>query len=56
MPSYKFWEAPFYGIRLKVYDALAGKAGLGPTAFLSRRETVHSRMRTISFCGNRPAT
>jgi glycerol-3-phosphate dehydrogenase len=39
MPSYKFWEAPFYGIGLKVYDALAGKAGLGPTAFLSRRET-----------------
>lgn len=42
MPSYKFWEAPFYGIGLKIYDALAGKAGLGPTAFLSRRETLQS--------------
>ena len=31
MPSYKFWEAPFYGVGLKVYDALAGKAGLGAT-------------------------
>lgn len=40
MPSYKLWEAPFYGIGLKIYDALAGKAGLGPTAFLSRRETL----------------
>jgi glycerol-3-phosphate dehydrogenase len=39
MPSYKFWEAPFYGIGLKMYDALAGKAGLGATEFLSRRET-----------------
>lgn len=40
MPSYKFWEAPFYGIGLKMYDALAGKAGLGPTEFLSRAETL----------------
>ena len=40
MPSYKFWEAPFYGVGLKIYDALAGKAGLGPTEFLSREETI----------------
>ena len=40
MPSYKFWEAPFYGLGLKIYDALAGKAGLGPTEFLSRKETI----------------
>jgi glycerol-3-phosphate dehydrogenase len=40
MPSYKFWEAPFYGVGLKMYDALAGKAGLGPTEFLSRKETL----------------
>ncbi len=40
MPSYKFWEAPFYGVGLKMYDALAGKAGLGPTEFLSRDETL----------------
>src|SRR6476646_2297231 len=40
MPSYKLWETPFYGIGLKAYDALAGKAGLGPTEFLSRRETL----------------
>lgn len=40
MPSYRFWEAPFYGVGLKMYDALAGKAGLGPTEFLSRDETL----------------
>jgi glycerol-3-phosphate dehydrogenase len=40
MPSYKVWETPFYGIGLKMYDALAGKAGLGPTEFLGRRQTL----------------
>ena len=40
MPSYKFWEAPFYGVGLKIYDALAGEAGLGATEFLSRDETL----------------
>ena len=39
MPTYKFWEAPFYGVGLKIYDALAGKAGLGATEFLSPSET-----------------
>lgn len=42
MPSYKFWEAPFYGIGLKMYDALAGKAGLGATEFLTRAETLRA--------------
>lgn len=40
MPSYKLWETPFYGVGLKMYDALAGSSGLGPTEFLSRRETL----------------
>ncbi len=40
MPSYKWWEAPFYGLGLKLYDALAGSAGLGPTEFLSRAKTL----------------
>ncbi|WP_423457674.1 FAD-dependent oxidoreductase [Ottowia sp. VDI28] len=40
MPSYKLWETPFYGVGLKMYDALAGKAGLGATQFLSRKETL----------------
>jgi glycerol-3-phosphate dehydrogenase len=41
MPSYKFWEAPFYGVGLKMYDALAGKAGLGSTEFLNTKQTLH---------------
>ena len=40
MPSYRFWEAPFYGFGLKVYDLLAGAAGLGRTEFLSRAQTL----------------
>ena len=40
MPSYKFWESPFYGVGLKIYDALAGKDGLGDTEFLNRAETL----------------
>lgn len=40
MPSYKWWETPFYGIGLTMYDALAGKAGLGHTEFLSRTQTL----------------
>lgn len=40
LPSYKLWETPFYGIGLKMYDALAGAAGLGATEFLSRRQTL----------------
>lgn len=40
MPAYHWWEAPFYGIGLKMYDLLAGKAGLGTTEFLGRARTV----------------
>lgn len=40
MPAYKCWEAPFYGVGLKAYDALAGRAGLGATELLSSRQTA----------------
>jgi glycerol-3-phosphate dehydrogenase len=39
MPTYKIWEAPFYGVGLKMYDALAGSRGLGDTEFLSAART-----------------
>src|SRR5689334_18460311 len=29
VPSYAWWEAPFYGIGLKLYQALSGKYGFG---------------------------
>lgn len=40
MPSYKWWEVPFYGIGLMMYDALAAKAGLGATKLLGRAATL----------------
>ncbi|MFZ9387841.1 MAG: glycerol-3-phosphate dehydrogenase/oxidase [Chitinophagaceae bacterium] len=40
VPCYKWWEKPFYGIGLKIYDNMAGKRGLGPSRFLSREETM----------------
>ncbi len=40
VPAYQWWEIPFYGTGLKLYDVLAGKAGLGPTELLSRKETL----------------
>ncbi len=40
MPSYQWWEAPFYGIGLKMYDVLAGKASLGATELLSRDQAL----------------
>nr|WP_315466000.1 glycerol-3-phosphate dehydrogenase/oxidase [uncultured Rhodoferax sp.] len=39
MPSYKWWETPFYGAGLTAYDLLAGKAGLGKTEFLGINDT-----------------
>jgi len=40
VPTYSRWEQPFYGIGLKLYDALAGARGLGPTEWLSARRTA----------------
>ncbi|HTJ78363.1 MAG TPA: glycerol-3-phosphate dehydrogenase/oxidase [Rariglobus sp.] len=40
IPSYNFWDGPFYGIGMKVYDQLAGRLGLAPSRMLSRDETI----------------
>lgn len=40
VPNYKWWEKPFYGIGLKIYDKMAGKLGLGSSVFLSKEETL----------------
>ncbi len=40
MPTYHWWEMPFYGTGLKMYDVLAGRAGLGGTQLLSRAQTL----------------
>src|SRR3954462_4881426 len=40
VPSYDWWESPFYGIGLKLYNLLAGKYGFGASRILSREETL----------------
>src|SRR3954453_21485025 len=52
VPNYEWWEAPFYGIGLKVYNLLAGKYGFGASKILSREETL-ARLPTIKTDGLR---
>jgi glycerol-3-phosphate dehydrogenase len=52
VPRYDWWEAPFYGIGLKVYDLLAGKYGFGSSRILSKEETL-DRLPTINPDGLR---
>lgn len=52
VPNYDWWEAPFYGIGLKMYNLLAGKYGFGSSEILSRDETLR-RLPTIKTEGLR---
>ena len=40
VPNYDWWEAPFYGLGLKLYQLLAGKYGFGTSRILTREETL----------------
>jgi glycerol-3-phosphate dehydrogenase len=40
VPVYDWWEGPFYGVGMKLYDLLAGKLGLGPSKVLTREQTL----------------
>ena len=40
LPCYKFWELPFYGAGLILYDALSGKRSLGRTRFWGAKDTL----------------
>ena len=40
VPNYDWWEGPFYGIGLKLYDLLARKESFGDSIFLSKAETI----------------
>ena len=40
VPSYAWWEGPFYGIGLKLYELLAGKYGFGKSHTISKEETL----------------
>lgn len=50
IPSYHWWEGPFYGIGLKMYDALAGQLGLEPSRWLTREEII-DQMPTLETEG-----
>ena len=52
VPNYDWWEAPFYGIGLKLYNLLAGKYGFGASQILSREETLE-RLPTLNTDGLR---
>src|SRR5512135_3702727 len=40
VPNYVWWEAPFYGIGMKVYDMLARRYGFGRSHLLSKEEVL----------------
>jgi glycerol-3-phosphate dehydrogenase len=52
VPNYAWWEAPFYGIGMKVYDVLAGKHGFGRSHRLSKEEVLE-RIPTLETKGLR---
>ncbi len=52
VPNYDWWEAPFYGLGLKIYNILSGQYGFGPSKILSREETLQ-RLPTINRDGLR---
>ena len=47
VPAYDWWESPFYGVGLKLYNLLAGKYGFGDSRILSREETLE-KLPTIN--------
>jgi glycerol-3-phosphate dehydrogenase len=52
VPNYSWWETPFYGIGMKIYDLLAGKYGFGKSRVLSQEETLE-RIPTLKTDGLR---
>jgi len=52
VPNYAWWETPFYGIGMKVYDLLAGKYGFKKSHLLSKDEVLR-RIPTLEQEGLR---
>jgi glycerol-3-phosphate dehydrogenase len=52
VPSFKWWEGPFYGAGLKLYDALAGSLNLRPSRFVGREEVI-ARIPNVHLDGLR---
>jgi len=41
VPNYDWWEGPYYGIGMKLYDLLAGRQNMGRSRHLDRKETLN---------------
>jgi len=54
MPCYRFWEIPFYGAGLLLYDLLAGRRSLGRTHFhgASATKTALPNINTTQLKGS----
>jgi glycerol-3-phosphate dehydrogenase len=52
LPLYAWWERPFYGAGLKLYDKLAAHLSLGASRYLSRQETL-AKMPALAAGGLR---
>lgn len=52
VPSYEWWNGPFYGVGMKVYDMLAGKLGIKKSKLLSREKTL-AKIPTLTEKGLR---
>ena len=53
IPTYDWWDGPFYTLGMKVYDMMAGKLGLGPSQSRSPEEVLRAipNLRTEGLCG-----
>ncbi|MBW2453496.1 MAG: glycerol-3-phosphate dehydrogenase/oxidase [Deltaproteobacteria bacterium] len=52
VPNYTWWEAPFYGVGMKIYDLLAGRYGFGKSKLLDV-DAILERIPTIRQDGLR---
>jgi glycerol-3-phosphate dehydrogenase len=52
VPAYTWWERPFYGLGLSLYDVLAGGGPFAATRLLSKKETL-KRLPTLRAGGLR---
>lgn len=50
IPAYAAWEIPFYGVGLKMYDALSGKASFGRSRMMGA-EAVRQMLPTVAQKG-----
>ena len=50
MPTYSWYELPYYGVGLTLYNVMSGKASLGPTKVMGAKATA-ARVPNIATAG-----